>query len=81
MVGPEHDEKVFRRLAAALRALGFSLGDQWRGLAGSQEVSHWELQSPGGSVVVESETYVGVSVEGPAELVQRLRQQYEKERP
>lgn len=77
VVGPEHDENVFRRLGAALRALGFGLGDEWRGVAGSQDVSHWELDSPGGSLVVESETYVGLSVQGPAELVHRLRRQFE----
>ena len=76
-MGPEHDEKVFRRLGAALRALGFGLGEEWLAVAGSQDVSHWELHSPAGSLVVESETYVGLSVQGPADLVHRLRRQYE----
>jgi hypothetical protein len=77
VVGPEHDEKIFQRLGAALRALDFGLGEEWRAVAGSQDVSHWELHSPAGSLVIESETYVGLSVRGAAELVQRLRREFD----
>lgn len=77
VVGPEHDEKLFYRLGAVLRAMRFDLGSKWVGGAGSQDISHWELTSMDGALIVESETYMGLSIEGPAELVRRVRQQFE----
>jgi hypothetical protein len=77
VVGPECDEQLFRRLGAVLKSMGFNLDSKWDGIGGSQDISHWELSSPDGLLVIESETYVGLSVEGAAELVQRVRQQFE----
>lgn len=77
VVGPEHDEQLFRRLGVVLRAMGFDLSAKWDGVAGSQDISHWELISPDGALIVESETYMGLFVEGPAELVRRVRKQFE----
>jgi hypothetical protein len=77
VVGPEHDERLFRRLGTVLKGMGYDLGPTWHGVGGSQEISHWELTSVEGALVVKSETYVGLSVEGPAELVLRVRRQFE----
>jgi hypothetical protein len=77
VVGPEHDEQLFRRLGTVLKSMGFNLDSKWDGISGSQDISHWELKSPDGSLFIESETYVGLSVEGAAELVHRIRQQFE----
>ena len=75
-VGDEYDDEAFRRLGNALKALGFDLEDKWGGVAGSQDYSRWDLRCPEGAVVVEAETYMGLSVEGPAELVRRLRERF-----
>lgn len=77
VVGPEYDEQLFRRLGAVLKSMGFNLDSKWDGIGGSQDIFHWELKSPDGSLVIESETYMGLSVEGAAELVQCVRQQFE----
>ncbi len=77
IIGPEYDERVFRRLGGALRDLEFEIDESWWGVAGSQEVSRWELRSPYGAVIVEAETFCGLSVEGPEELVHRIRQRFE----
>ena len=77
VVGPEYDEQLFRRLGAVLQSMGFNLGSKWDGIGGSQDIFHWELKSSDGSLVIESETYMGLSVEGAAGLVQRVRQQFE----
>lgn len=77
VVGPEYDAQLFRRLGAVLKCMEFNLDSKWDAIAGSQDVSHWELKSPAGSVVIESETYIGLYVEGPSDLVQRIRQQFE----
>ncbi|MDD1622059.1 MAG: hypothetical protein LUQ11_11315 [Methylococcaceae bacterium] len=77
VVGPEYDEQLFRRLGAVLKSMEFCLDSEWDGISGSQDISHWELKSPASSLVIDSETYMSLSVEGTAELVQRVRQQFE----
>ncbi|HEX6690236.1 MAG TPA: GNAT family N-acetyltransferase [Burkholderiales bacterium] len=75
-VADEYDFEAFARLGRALGAMGFDVQDKLSGVAGSQDYSRWELTCPEGLVVVEAETYMGLSVEGPADLVSRLRERY-----
>jgi hypothetical protein len=75
VVGAEHDEALFVALGAALRKLGCTPEDDAWGVAGSQELSRWVLKSSFGELVVEAETYVGLSVSGPVEAVNALRLQ------
>ena len=75
VVGAEHDEALFLALGAALRKLGCTLEDDAWGVAGSQELSRWVLESSLGQLVVEAETYVGLAVSGPGEAVSALRLQ------
>ena len=77
VVGPEYDEQLFHRLGCVLRAFGFKLDTKWDGVGGSQDIRHWEITSPEGVLVVDSETYMGLSIHGPAELVCRIRQEFE----
>jgi hypothetical protein len=79
VIAPEYDEAAFRRLGTALKHLGFAVQANWNALAGSQDISHWELSSPNGALTIENETYVGLWVEGPTEVVQRLRHQFDSE--
>ncbi|MBU1413208.1 hypothetical protein KKC22_16990 [Myxococcota bacterium] len=76
IVGPEYDKALFERLALTLRALGYRLGSEWSGVGGSQEISHWEISGPSGSLILEAETYVGLSLSGSAELVVEVRQHF-----
>ena len=75
VVGAEYDKALFMALGSALRELGCKLEDDSWGVAGSQEVSRWVLDSSLGQLVVEAETYVGLSVSGPIEAVDALRRQ------
>ncbi len=75
VVGAEYDENLFRALGAALRKLGCTLADKSWGVGGSEELSRWVLESSLGQLVVEAETYVGLSVSGPIEAVDALRLQ------
>jgi hypothetical protein len=77
VLGPEHNNELLHRLGAVLKEMGFKMNGQWAGVAGSQDISHWEVHSPNGTLVVESETYAGLSIEGPAELVRLVRQRFE----
>lgn len=77
VVSSEYDEQLLRRLGIVLKSMGFNLDAQWSGIGGSQDIFHWELKSLNGSLVIESETYMGLSVQGAADLVQHIRKQFE----
>ena len=74
IVGSEHDHVLFEQLGEALRELGYTLCNEWSGVGGSQDISHWNVLGPNGSLTVESETYIGLSVSGPTELVSAVKQ-------
>lgn len=78
VVGDEYDEVIFARLKHALGDLHYSIRDQWSGLAGSQDIQQWTWVSPSGQLTIESETYVGLSVEGPPSLIADLKARYEQ---
>lgn len=73
VVGDEYDEVALAGLRSALRYSGYELDDQWLAVAGSQDISHWEVCGPGGSLTIEVETYVGITVLGPSALISALR--------
>ena len=77
-VGSEHDEIIFKKLSEVLKVLGFDLDNKWSGVGGSQEVTHWELTSNQGKLIIEAETYVGLSVEGEPSLVERVKNEFQK---
>ena len=78
VVGAEHDKEAIARLGEALRSLSYDLQGQWQGVAGSQDVAHWEVLGPSAALTVDAETYVGLSVDGPAEAVDQLKRLYEQ---
>jgi hypothetical protein len=78
VVGDEYDEAAFARLKRALDDLRYSVLDDWNGVAGSQEIQHWTAAGPGGQLTIDSETYVGLSIEGLSSLIADLKAQYEQ---
>jgi hypothetical protein len=78
VVGEEYDEVAFARLKQALGGLRYIVQDQWNGMAGSQDIQHWTAVGPDGQLTIESETYVGLSVEGASSLIAELQAQYER---
>jgi hypothetical protein len=73
VVGAEYDATLFARLGAALRSLGYEFENHAWGVAGSQELTTWHATSSLGTLSVEAETYVGLSVRGPKMLVAALQ--------
>ena len=75
VVGTEHDEALFERLGDTLLSLGYhpDPSNTWHGMAGSQEISHFEFTSPRGKLTVQAETYMGLSISGPTELISEIR--------
>jgi hypothetical protein len=66
-----------KKLGAVLKSLGFALDEKWNAVGGSQDLPRWEVSSMNGTLVVESETYIGLSVAGPVELVRHVRRGFE----
>lgn len=73
VLGAEWDDGLRARLLDVLRALGAQLRDRTSALAGSQEIDAFEIVVDGRQLVVEAETYVGLSLTGPHDLVERIR--------
>lgn len=70
VLGAEYDQRIRDALRDTLIALGANKRHEQRGVAGSQDVEVSELEIRGRSLLVDSETYVGLSVTGDADLVE-----------
>ena len=73
-LGPEYDQKMLQGLFDALTAEGAQTIDQRADVVGSQEIGYWKFQLDHGTVEVNAETYLGISLSGPVELIARLTQ-------
>lgn len=76
IVGEEYDEVAFARLKRALTRLQYDVRDQFIAIAGSQDIQQWSVVSPKGRLVIERETYVGLSVEAIPSLMAELKAEY-----
>ena len=64
VLGDEYDEKLRAALIELLKSMGAaSLRHDW-GVGGSQELETLQVSVGGKVVVVEAETYVGLSISG-----------------
>jgi hypothetical protein len=69
VLGPEHDQSLQEALRDVLRGLGAtSIRHDW-GVAGSQQLEELAVDIGAQRVLVEAETYIGLSITGPPELV------------
>lgn len=74
VLGDEFDDDLRARLMKALHALGaVPVGDAQRFIAGSQELEQIDVSIGGRKLHVEAETFIGLSISGPNDLVQRVR--------
>lgn len=73
VLGPEYDDALREALKQVLRGMGATLEDDTWAVAGSQELDSMVCVVEGQRVKVESETYIGLSLAGPAGLVERIR--------
>lgn len=72
ILGCEHDEKLQARLVAELKSAGaILLSSDWA-VAGSQELASISVKLRGEILKMKSETYVGLSISGPADLVDEI---------
>ena len=71
-LGRESDLDLRDVVMDVLREQGATSLDSSWGVAGSQEVAALEADLDGRRIVVEAETYVGLSITGEEKLVDRL---------
>ena len=71
-LGYEYDEALLKRLMAVLAAEGATFITEWSAVGGSQDISNWCFRLKGQTLIVEAETYIGLSLIGPAALVTQL---------
>ena len=79
ILGDEYDSALQDRLMDTLRQMGaIPIAPVSRYLAGSQDLQIFEVMLDGKLLRVESETYIGLSLCGPSDLVAKVRKHCEK---
>ena len=73
-LGAEHDDRAISAANWALRKIGAKRQAKSWGVGGSQEVSREEWHAGGEVLVLEGETYLGLTITGPDNLVARVAQ-------
>ena len=66
------DQPLFAAALGALREMGAKRKRHWWGVGGSQEITHEEWKTKRGTLILEAETYIGLTVSGPDDLVAEL---------
>jgi len=72
VLGAEHDQALRRRLLEVLRNLDAKSTDQSFQVGGSQELETLTAFVGSRSILVESETYIGLTITGDAELIDEV---------
>lgn len=72
LLGSETDDALFDRLCSVVQSFGGSITESGWTLGGSQEITAYTIVLPTGSLEAIVETYTGLSLRGPAELVNSL---------
>ncbi|QSI76641.1 hypothetical protein [Niveibacterium microcysteis] len=72
VLGPEFDTALMERLRRWVHTEGGRMSEGSFGVGGSQELTRYDVILPTGDLVVTSETYVGLSIRGPEELVRAV---------
>lgn len=72
VLGAEYDKRLQRTLRTVLSELGGRFGPPDCAIAGSQELTRWRVDLDGAEMIVEAETYIGLSLHGPRSMVERV---------
>jgi hypothetical protein len=72
VLGSEYDQKLREALLATLDELaGRAVNRSW-GVGGSQELEQLDVAIGNETIVVEAETYIGLTIHGGSALVDRI---------
>jgi hypothetical protein len=72
IIGDEYDEELKARLLRVVRKMGGVPTRSQSGMGGSQEIGEMLVAIEGQEIRIESETYVGLSISGNAQLIDRI---------
>ena len=72
ILGDEYDDKLRDALMLTLKEEGAIPVDKSWAVAGSQEIEFLEVSLDSESVTIEAETYIGLSITGPQNIVERI---------
>jgi hypothetical protein len=72
LIGGETDGDLLERLSANVRSLGGSIKNSDWAIGGSQEITTYKITLPQGNLEAVAETYIGLLLRGPEELVSLL---------
>lgn len=78
VLGSEHDRRLARVTKWALRQVGAQQLDRKWSLLGSQEIVEQRWMSPMGPLTLTAETYMGLVLDGPEEIVEQVRSLVER---
>jgi hypothetical protein len=74
VLGDEYDEGLRAKLIDVFRELcAVQVSSSGKIVVGSQEIEKLEIIIDGHKLFVESETYIGLSISGPKDIVQRIQ--------
>lgn len=73
-IGKEFDENLLRRLELVLKSMGGVQISEESSVVGSQDLWCKKVKINDQILEIESETYVGVTITGPASLVEAIAQ-------
>ncbi|HEY8938652.1 MAG TPA: hypothetical protein VIM59_00630 [Cellvibrio sp.] len=75
ILGDEYDDELRAKLINVLHQLGaVNSGPAQQFLVGSQDVQECDVNIDGKIIHIEAETYVGLSVSGPSNIVKRIQE-------
>lgn len=72
VLGHEYDERLRQIIKDVLRDIGGVVAEKSWGIGGSQEISELKIKVGESVVTLESETFIGLSIEGEASLIDRI---------
>lgn len=73
-LGNEFDVQLWKTLKSVIHDLGGQVAHNSWGVAGSQEIDRFEVKLMGTLIVVESETYIGITLTGSPSVVAKIQQ-------
>lgn len=76
-IGSEFDSPLVGDVRRLLLVLGYAEDSHWTGVAGSQDIAHWEYVGSKGRLILEAETYIGLTLVGPENLVIEVREAFQ----
>jgi len=71
-LGDEYDNSLRESLINVLKDLGGLVKSHDWGLGGSQEIEMLEVKINDYVITVESETYIGLSISGDADIIEKI---------